>query len=131
LFLAGSREDDAGQSFPAIIVAHGGQDVESAEMRHHEIQDHERDIRLPPQNLERLAAVVGQRHAKRSLLELHLDDAADMWFVVGDEHVARRGGADHEVLYESGDVTTIPPQLEQELADVGAGRHENEQDGLG
>ena len=43
---------------------------------------------LAPQHVERLASVVRERDAERALLELHLDDAADVRLVVGDEDVA-------------------------------------------
>ena len=45
------------------------------------------DVGLALEHVERLAAVVRERDAKRALLELHLDDAADVRLVVGDEHV--------------------------------------------
>ena len=58
-------------------------------MRHHEIEQHETDVGFAFEHLERFATVVGKRDAKRALLELHLDDAADVRFVIGDEHMVR------------------------------------------
>ena len=77
------------QVAPAIVGAHGGEHVEPAEVRHHEVEQDEADVGLALEHLERLAAVVGERDAKRALLELHLDDAADVRFVIGDENVTR------------------------------------------
>ena len=70
-----------------IVGAHRGEHVETAQMRHHQIEQDEADVGLALEDLERLAAVVRERDAKRALLELHLDDAADVRFVIGDEHV--------------------------------------------
>ena len=99
-------------------------------MRHHQVEQHERDVRLALQRLERLATVVRERDAKRALLELHLDDATDMRLVVCDEHMVRLVGTSHERSNQSGDVVSIAPKLGKELADVCSGRHEDEQDGL-
>ncbi len=81
--------------------------------------------RLALEHLQRFAAVVGERDAKRALLELHLDDAPDVRLVVGDEHVdtlGRVAGSTGESTAsdQGGDVFAIAPQLEQQLPDVGA-----------
>lgn len=130
LLLTGSGENDARNLAEAVIVAHGGEDIESAEVRHHQVEQDEPDVSLALQGLERFAAVICQRDVKRALLELHFDDATNMRLVVCDEHVVRLVGTSHERSNQSGDVVSIAPKLAEELADVGAGRHENEQDGL-
>ena len=79
-----------GSVAPPIVVAHGGEHVEAAEVRHHQIEQDETDVGLALEHLERFASVIRERDAKRSLLELHLDDAADVRLVIGDEHVVRR-----------------------------------------
>ena len=76
-----------GTSLQPIVALHLGEHVEPAQVRHHEVEQHEADVRLAPQHLERLAAVVGERHPERALLELHLDDASDVRLVIGDERV--------------------------------------------
>ena len=48
-----------------------------------------RQMSVATERLEGFASVVRQSNAEGPLLELHLDDAADVRFVVGDEHVAR------------------------------------------
>jgi len=60
------------------------------------------------------------------LLELHLDDAADVWFIVGHEDVKQLVVAGHE-SDECGDVLAMPAQFEQQLGDVRAVSHENQQ----
>lgn len=114
----------------AIVFSHGREDVESTEMRHHQVEENELDVRFSLQRLERFAAVVRESDVKRPLLELHLDDATDMRLVVGDEHVVRPVGASHDRSNQSSDVVSVTPKLREELADVRGGRHEDEQDGL-
>ena len=72
-------------------------------------------------------AVVGERDAERALLELHLDDAADVRLVIGDEHVAS-DAMSVTVTRPGRHVLAVPAELEQELADVRLRLHEHEQD---
>jgi hypothetical protein len=124
LFLAGGGENDARDVAPAVIVAHRGQDIQSAQVRHHQIQQNETDVGLALERVHRFASVIDESDMKWALLELHLDDAADVRFVIGDEHMARRirvaGRTFHESSDESGDVFPVAPQLEEQLADVRA-----------
>ena len=97
-------------------------------MRHHQIEQDETDVGLALEDFERFTTVVSERDAKRALLELHLDDAADVRFVIGNEHVARSARSwTRDRSDESGDVFSIAAQLEEELADIRARRDENEQ----
>jgi len=130
LLLTGGGEDDARSLAKTVVLSHGGEDIESAEVGHHEVQQHEIDVVLALQGFERFAAVIRESDVKRPLLELHFDDATDVRLVVCDEHVVRLVGTSHERSNQGGDVVPITPKLGEELADVGAGRHENEQDGL-
>ena len=57
-------------------------------MRHHEVEPDHLHVDFAIECLERLDTVEGERHPERSLLELHLDDAADMWLVVDDQDVS-------------------------------------------
>src|SRR5688500_5704452 len=86
LLLAGGGEDDAGQVAPARIGPDPGQHVEATELRHHQVEQHEADVGLPGQHVERFATVVRQGDPERTLLELHLDDATDVRLIIGDEH---------------------------------------------
>ena len=130
LLLTGSGEDDARNFAESIVLAHGGENIEPTEMRHHQVEQNEPNVAFSLQGLERFAAVVRQCDAKRPLLEFHFDDAPDMRLVVCDEHVVRLGGTSHERSNQGGDVVSIAPKLAEELADICAGRHENDQDGL-
>jgi len=130
LFLTGGREDDARNVAKAVVLADGRQDIETAEVRHHQIEQDEIDVRFALQSFERFSAVIRQCDAKRALLEFHFDDATDMRLVVGDEHVVRLAGASHERSNQSGDVFPVTPKLEKELADVRPGGNEDQKDGL-
>jgi hypothetical protein len=87
LFLAGRRQDDARDLLPPRIARMAVRTSRplrcGIEVEHHEA----RSVSRP--SVSRASSVVRQSNAKRPLLELHLDDAADVRFVVGDEHVAR------------------------------------------
>src|SRR5689334_11288567 len=77
--------------------------------------------------LERLTPIVRKRDAKGALLELHFDDAPNVGFVVGNQHMVGRSGAGHDRLDEGGDVFSIAPQLEEQLTDVGTWGDEDEE----
>jgi len=133
LLLPGRGEDDARDVAPPIVGAHRGEHVQAAQVWHHEIEQHETDVGLVLERVHRFASVVDERDAKRPLLELHLDDATDVWFIVGDEHVARRAGrrAFHESSDQGGDVFPVAPQLKEQLADVRARVEEHQQNRFG
>jgi pyruvate dehydrogenase E2 component (dihydrolipoamide acetyltransferase) len=57
------------------------------------VEEDEGDVVLAMQGVHRLPAIEGERDAKRPLLELHLDDATDVRFVIGHEHMP--GGGRH------------------------------------
>lgn len=130
LFLTGGRENDARDFAKPVVVANRRENVEPTQVRHHQIEQHEINIRLALQRLERFSAVVRQGDAKRPLLEFHFDDATDMRLVVGDEHVVRLVGTSHERSNQSGDVFPVTPKLEEELADVRPGGNEDQKDCL-
>jgi hypothetical protein len=90
LFLAGGRQHNGRQQFEAIVLLHLGKDVESAQVGHHEVEQHQSDISFPTQDLQRLTPVVGECYAEGALLELHLDDAADVRLVIRDEGMDQR-----------------------------------------
>src|ERR1051325_1227049 len=92
LLFARGGEDDRWNPAPALVGSHRGEHVEAAEMRHHEVEQYERHVSLVLEHVQRLASVVRKRDVKRTLLELHLDDAAAVRLVVRDEHMASRGG---------------------------------------
>ena len=54
-----------------------------------EVEEHNLDVRLAPEDLERLAPIVREAHPKGSLLQLHLDDTPDVRLVVGDQRMNR------------------------------------------
>src|SRR5688500_17673894 len=91
LLLSRGRQDDAGEVLPARIAAHGGEDVQSREMRHHQVQQDQTEVAFARQDLESLATIIGEGHPEGTLFQLHLDDPADVRLVVSDEHVTRRG----------------------------------------
>jgi hypothetical protein len=72
-----------------LARAHVRQDVEAGQVRHHHVEEHQGDVVLAIEHVDRLTAVEGQRDAKRPLLELHLDDAADVGLVIGHQHMPR------------------------------------------
>ena len=129
-FLAGCGEDDARQVLQPFVRPNAREHIEPAEVRHHEVEQHEVDVRLALQQVDRFLTVVRERDAKRPLLELHLDDAADVRLIIGDQHVAllhtRRGPLD-----QGRHVLAIPAKLEQQLADVRLRLHEHEKHRLG
>src|SRR5512138_2486336 len=92
LLLSGRREDDRRKVVQAIICLHRRQHVEAAQMWHHQIEQDEVDVRISPQDVERFASIISEGHPKWPLLQLHLDDAADVWLVIGHEDVIRRLG---------------------------------------
>ena len=55
-----------GRSRNPRVGPHEGENVEPADVRHHEIEQHEIDVAVPFEQVERLPAVEGERHAKRS-----------------------------------------------------------------
>ena len=89
LLLTRRGEDNARQIAPPVVASHRGENVEPAHVRHHQVEEHQTYIGFMLEDLKRLAPVVGERYAKRALLELHLDDAADVWFVIGNERVGQ------------------------------------------
>src|SRR5690606_20781735 len=61
-------------------------------MRHHEVEQHEADaLRVAIEHVDRLLSVIHQGYAEGPLLELHLDDSANMRFVVCHEHMPQFG----------------------------------------
>ena len=133
LFLPGRGENDTRDVAPPIVGAHGGEHVQAAQVRHHQVEQHQADVGFMLQRVHRFAPVINERDAKGALLELHLDDATDVWFIVSDEHVAGRAGrrAFHESLDEGGDVFPVAPQLKEQLADVRARVEEHQQNRFG
>jgi hypothetical protein len=127
LFLAGGRENDARHGAPPIVGAHRGQHIQSAQMGHHQIEKDETDVGFALEGLERFTTVVCKRDAKRALLELHFDDAANMRFVIGNQHVVDRRGAGHDRSDESRDVFSIAAQLEEQLTDIRTRGDEDEE----
>ena len=128
LLLTRRREHDGRQMLQPFVALHLGQHVETAQVGHHEIEQHEPDVVLAPEHLERLTTVVDEGDPEGPLLELHLDDASDVRLVIGDERM-RQGNLVHG-LDEGRDVLAIATQLEEELPDVGLGTNEHEQDGV-
>ena len=58
LLLAGGGEHDGRHVLEPFVALHFGEHVEPAQVRHHEVEQHEPDVVLAPKHLERLAAVV-------------------------------------------------------------------------
>src|SRR5215218_7059149 len=77
LLLPGCRENDARQVAPSLIAAHGREDVEATEVRHHQVEQYEADVGFAFEGFDRFTSIVGECDVKRTLLELHFDDAAD------------------------------------------------------
>jgi hypothetical protein len=90
LFLARGGEDDARERFPLRLGSDFGEHIEAAQVRHHEVEEDHLDVGLTPQDLECLTPVVRERDSERALLQLHLDDAADMRLIIRDQSVNGR-----------------------------------------
>ena len=87
LGVSAGGEDDAWQSLESVLLAHLPKHIETAQLGHHQVEQHQIH-RIPViDECERFFTVVGDAHAKWALLQLHLDDAADMRLVVSDEDV--------------------------------------------
>jgi hypothetical protein len=77
-------ENYARQRFEFLLLADSLENIEPAQLRHHQIEEHEVDLLAVVDYVERLLAVVSERYPKWSLLELHLDDAANVGLIIGD-----------------------------------------------
>ena len=71
-----------------------------------------------------------KRHAKWSLLELHLDDAPDVRFVVDHEDVRAFSVNQGMRSHEGGDVGPVAPEVVQQRAEVRARVNNQEKDGV-
>ena len=89
MVLAGRGENEAAEGPPPGIGAHAVEDFQSADLGHHQVEDHQSYIGRLFQRRERFGAIVDQRDDERPLLELRLDDPTDVRLVVGDEHMHR------------------------------------------
>src|SRR3954454_17283110 len=92
LLLSRGREDDRREVMQPRVRLHRREHVEAAQMRHHQVEQNEIDTGITSQNVERFAPIISERHPEWALLQLHLDDAADVWLIIGDEDVIRRFG---------------------------------------
>src|SRR4051812_20984686 len=87
LGVATGGENDAGQRLEPVLVAHLPEHVEPAQLRHHQIEHGEIYPVVAVDEVQSFLAVVRETDPKWTLLELHLDDAADVRLVIGDEHM--------------------------------------------
>jgi hypothetical protein len=87
--VATSRQNDAGKGAEPFLRTDLTENVESAQFRHHQVEQGEIHPIIGIHDVECFLTVVGERDSEGPLLELHLDDAPNVWLVVGDEYMAR------------------------------------------
>jgi hypothetical protein len=62
--------------------------IESGQSRHHQVEDDEVGAFFPLEYLDCFLSIECERDSEGSLLELDLDDAANVSFVIGDKDMA-------------------------------------------
>lgn len=86
LLLVTSRgENDARHGLPPRVAAHAGQHLESAQSGHHEVQEHQRNVGVFLQRMQRAGSIPNKRHLERALLKLCLDDPTNVRLVIRDK----------------------------------------------
>ena len=88
--------------------------VESAHLRHHQIENDNVGAVLTLEYVERLLSVKCHRYSEWPLLELDLDDAADVRFIIGNENVffVVALAARHSATLENGrNCLSMPPHV--------------------
>src|SRR4051812_36360319 len=73
LLLSRGREDDRREVVQPLVRLHRREHIEATQMRHHQVEQNEIHTGITPQNVERFAPIVRERHPERALLQLHLD----------------------------------------------------------
>src|SRR5690606_23377264 len=87
----GGEDDHRGVAAVRHLL-HLLEDIEAADVGHHDVEQHEVDRDVAAEYLEGFAAVGDAGHVIWSALELELDDPADVRLVVRDEDPAAGGG---------------------------------------
>ena len=80
-------EDDARQLARAFVRPHAREHLESRDVRHHQVEPDHLQVHFAIQRLERLDAVIRERDPEWALLELHLDDAANVRLIIDHQDV--------------------------------------------
>ncbi len=100
--VATGRKDDAGKRFESFLLADLTEHVETAQFRHHQVQQCKIDVLVIIDEIERLLSVVREADFERTLLELHLDDATDVRLIIRDQDVTEtRCGFSHDQIRDA------------------------------
>ena len=101
--------------------------------RHHEVEDDEVGALFPLEYLDRFLSVERERDAEGPLLELDLDDAANVSFVIGDKDMAlfnRRLAGHPSGLKNRRYRLSMSSDIEQQHAKVGCRIGEHAEEGV-
>src|SRR4051812_6369082 len=91
LLLTCGRQNDARQFGMLRVCAHRGENIQPAEVWHHEVQQHQGNVLMAFDRLHRFAAIINESDPKGPLLEFHFYDPANMRLVIRDENMPQRG----------------------------------------
>ena len=89
-----------------------------------------RDVGSRRQRVERASAGLREGHHERSLLELRLDDPADVRLVVDDQHGRRQRAWRAPDSDERRDLRAMATQVEEQLREIRLAAHQHEQERL-
>src|SRR6186713_1333052 len=80
-------EDNTRYLARAFVRPHSCENLESRDVRHHQVQPDHLQVWFAIECFERFDAVICERDAEWALLELHLDDTADMRLIIDHQDV--------------------------------------------
>src|SRR5687767_14137501 len=83
------REHDDGRRAPMRNLAQFCEDVQSADVRHHDVEEYQIDWIFGVKSFESATAVLHQLDAVGTRFELELDNPPDIGLVVDDQDISR------------------------------------------